>query len=375
MEDRGNAAELVIILEDVANPHNVGAILRSAANFGCRFVLLPGEKNFKPSAALLRTAEGGGEMVEFVSAPSINVIATELRQRGLTVLGTALKGRINLYGQGDTGKLPSRLAVILGNESRGLSQEAKKSAAGMITIPGTESARERAINTAGKAATERQKVETSKPEYVEKQTQDWRMLPQLVRTGKMKKEDAHKKLKEWETLHGTNDDIATARKALDASQEPEAEKPWYDPRSWFGESTENYYYNRLANLFEETSDQPISGVNPAAYGYTPKGQRKARLAAKGFAEPMKSWAGDSTVEAPDLEPESTERPHIDTVVAPHIETLVRAAAQNEIDLSHGEAFDPRSKDHQRLIIKTKDPEVMKASEAIRQIRKDYGMED
>ena len=246
---------------------------------------------------------------------------------------------------------------------------------GLISMPGTESARERAINTAGKAATERQKVETSKPEYVEKQTQDWRMLPQLVRTGKMKKEDAHKKLKEWETLHGTNDDIAAARKALDASQEPEAEKPWYDPRGWFGESTENYYYHRLANLFEETSDQPISGVNPAAYGYTPKGQRKARLAAKGFAEPMKSWAGDSTVEAPDLEPESTERPHIDTVVAPHIETLVRAAAQNEINLSHGEAFDPRSKDHQRLIIKTKDPAVMKASEAIRQIRKDYGMED
>ena len=125
---------------------------------------------------------------------------------------------------------------------------------GLITIPGTESARERAINTAGKAATERQKVETSKPEYVEKQTQDWRMLPQLVRTGKMKKEDAHKKLKEWETLHGTNDDIAAAKKALDASQEPEAEKPWYDPRGWFGESTENYYYNRLANLFEETRD-------------------------------------------------------------------------------------------------------------------------
>jgi len=125
---------------------------------------------------------------------------------------------------------------------------------GLISMPGTESARERAINTAGKAATERQKVETSKPEYVEKQTQDWRMLPQLVRTGKMKKEDAHKKLKEWETLHGTNDDIAAARKALDASQEPEAEKPWYDPRGWFGESTENYYYHRLANLFEETRD-------------------------------------------------------------------------------------------------------------------------
>ena len=126
-----------MILEDVANPHNIGAILRSAANFGCRFVLLPGEKNFKPSAALLRTAEGGGETVEFISAPSINVMATELRQRGLTVLGTAMKGRYNLYGQDEAGKLPKRLAVILGNEARGLSAEAKKAASGMITIPGT----------------------------------------------------------------------------------------------------------------------------------------------------------------------------------------------------------------------------------------------
>ena len=137
MEDQANAPELVLILEDVANPHNIGAIVRSAANFGCRFVLLPGEKSFKPSAALLRTAEGGGETVEFVSAPSINVLATELRQRGLTVLGTAMKGRINLYAAGESGALPSRLAVILGNEARGLSAEGKKAATGMITIPGT----------------------------------------------------------------------------------------------------------------------------------------------------------------------------------------------------------------------------------------------
>lgn len=137
MEDQAKEPELLFILEDVANPHNVGAILRSAANFGCRYVLLPGEKNFKPSAAILRTAEGGGEIVEFVTAPSINVIATELRQRGLTVLGTAMKGRIQLYGAGESGRIPARVAIIFGNEARGLSDAAKKAAAGMITIPGT----------------------------------------------------------------------------------------------------------------------------------------------------------------------------------------------------------------------------------------------
>ena len=139
--------------------------------------------------------------------------------------------------------------------------------------------------------------------------------------------------------------------------------------------SESYYYRRLANLFEETSDQSMSGVNPAAYGYTSKGQRKARLAAKGFAEPMRSWAGDSTTEAPDLEPESTERPHIDTVVAPHISTLIAAADKAQIDLGHGEAFNPLSRDHQRLIKTSKDPAVLKASQAIGQIRKDYGVED
>ena len=137
LDENESASTLVLILEDVANPHNVGAILRSAANFGCRYVVLPNEKDFKPSAALLRTAEGGGESVEFVSGPSINLISTELRQRGMSVLGTALKGRINLYQPGAGGVLPGRLAVMLGNEARGLSPDARKAVEGMITIPGT----------------------------------------------------------------------------------------------------------------------------------------------------------------------------------------------------------------------------------------------
>ena len=137
LEDQGTNPGFVLILEDIANPHNVGAILRSAANFGCRYVILPGEKDFKPSAALLRTAEGGGETVEFISGPSISVITTELRQRGMTVLGTAMKGRVNLYNAGEAGALPARMAVILGNEARGLSADARKAATGMIAIPGS----------------------------------------------------------------------------------------------------------------------------------------------------------------------------------------------------------------------------------------------
>ena len=137
LEANPDDAQLALILEDVANPHNVGAIVRSAANFGCKYVILPNEKEYKPSAALFRTAEGGGEAVELISAPSIAVISAELRSRAVTVLGTAMQGRINLYHEGEKGLLPSRLAVILGNEAKGLSPAAKKAASGMIAIPGT----------------------------------------------------------------------------------------------------------------------------------------------------------------------------------------------------------------------------------------------
>jgi TrmH RNA methyltransferase len=85
----------------------------------------------------MRTAEGGGESVEIMCAPSFNVIATELRHRDVRVLGTAMQGRIKLYDKGDAGLLPNRAAIVFGNEAKGLSADAKKNSQGLICIPGS----------------------------------------------------------------------------------------------------------------------------------------------------------------------------------------------------------------------------------------------
>lgn len=128
------APALLLILEDVGNPHNVGAIVRSSAHFGVTAVLAPGLETFKPSPALLRTAEGGSEQVDIVATPALDVIAVELRKLGFKILATASNGKSQLYSDG---VVEARTALIIGNESRGISAEARKIADSTLAIPGS----------------------------------------------------------------------------------------------------------------------------------------------------------------------------------------------------------------------------------------------
>lgn len=137
LEEHPDTPLVSLIIEDVENPHNLGAIMRTAAHFGCEYLILANEKSYKPPAALLRTAEGGGEVVELICSPQISVICTELKHRNVVVLGTAMQGRIKLYDDSTCGQLPPRCAIILGNEARGITPEARKASNGLISIPGT----------------------------------------------------------------------------------------------------------------------------------------------------------------------------------------------------------------------------------------------
>ncbi len=128
------ATSLILILEDVGNPHNVGAIVRTAAHFGVSAILAPGLETFKPSPALLRTAEGGSEQVDIVATPALATLAVELRKLGFKILSTAANGKSQLYSDGVLG---ARTALIIGNESRGISAEARKIADTTLAIPGS----------------------------------------------------------------------------------------------------------------------------------------------------------------------------------------------------------------------------------------------
>lgn len=136
---------LVIWLDGVGNPHNVGALLRSAANFGARGLILPPGAPALSGAAL-RVAEGGAEAVPLAQARADEDVFELLHEAGFAIAATVPRAGWDLYKN----KLPQRLALILGAEGEGMSAALIADADLRLTIPGTGAVE--SLNVAASAA-------------------------------------------------------------------------------------------------------------------------------------------------------------------------------------------------------------------------------
>ncbi|CBS85575.1 TrmH family RNA methyltransferase [Azospirillum lipoferum] len=149
------AGEPLLILDGVGNPHNLGAILRTAAFFGLPRVLVsdhPGQA--LPSEAAYRVAEGGFEWVTLERAPALPALLKRLRTSH-RVFGTALdQSRPTVDAGALTGWRGNRNtkppAVILGNEEDGIPPATLAACEAVLTIPG--SGRVQSLNVAATAA-------------------------------------------------------------------------------------------------------------------------------------------------------------------------------------------------------------------------------
>lgn len=130
--ERDVAPARVLLLENVRDPHNVGAIVRTAAHFGARAVLLAGD-TARRSPALLRTAEGGAESVALVEVARPLPALRRLKKAGLEAAATSSHVERSLF----QGALPERLVLLLGAEREGLSRPLLDEADLQIAIPGT----------------------------------------------------------------------------------------------------------------------------------------------------------------------------------------------------------------------------------------------
>jgi TrmH RNA methyltransferase len=120
-------------LDGVGNPHNVGAILRSAAHFGVSAILLPKHSTFALSGAVVRVAEGGAEAVPFVRLGRDDNSFAQLRGAGFTLAATVVRDGVSLF----SAKLPERLVFVLGAEGEGMSSSLAALCDLRLSIPGS----------------------------------------------------------------------------------------------------------------------------------------------------------------------------------------------------------------------------------------------
>lgn len=133
LRDLPAGPQLAIWLDGVGNPHNLGAILRSAAHFGAAGVLLPKGGELALSGAALRVAEGGGEAVPLVRLGRSDNALAQLVSAGFTLAATVVRGGDSLYAC----PLPSRLVLVMGAEHSGVSGELALHAPLRLGIPGS----------------------------------------------------------------------------------------------------------------------------------------------------------------------------------------------------------------------------------------------
>ena len=124
----------LVVLDRIGNPHNLGAIARSAAFFGVSNIIIPTH----PSAALpgesaYRVSEGGFEHIKVWRVPTLPVFLGALAGSGYDVLGAAARGGAPI-ARHPAGK---PLALVLGNEEHGLAPDVAKACTGLVTLAGS----------------------------------------------------------------------------------------------------------------------------------------------------------------------------------------------------------------------------------------------
>ena len=129
----GTGPQLAIWLDGVGNPHNLGAILRSAAHFGAAGLLLARETTISLSGAAARVAEGGAEVLPLVRMGRSENAMRQLQAAGFTIAATVVRGGQSLYATA----LPERLVLLMGAEQTGVDSALARLALLKLMIPGS----------------------------------------------------------------------------------------------------------------------------------------------------------------------------------------------------------------------------------------------
>ena len=122
---------LIVLCDELSDPHNLGAILRSAECAGAHGVIIPKRRSVGLTATVAKASAGAVEYMKVARVTNINQAIAELKEKGVWIYGTAAEGSVPMYKADLTGPA----AIVIGNEGDGMSPLVRKNCDMLVHIP------------------------------------------------------------------------------------------------------------------------------------------------------------------------------------------------------------------------------------------------
>jgi len=129
--DLVEGAPLLLVLDGVTDPHNLGACLRVADGAGVHAVLAPKDQAVGLNATVAKVASGAAETVPYLMVTNLARMLNELKERDIRIVGTADDAPRTLF----EADLSGPLALVLGAEGTGLRQLTRKTCDELVRLP------------------------------------------------------------------------------------------------------------------------------------------------------------------------------------------------------------------------------------------------
>ena len=121
---------LILILDSIEDPHNFGAIIRTAEAAGVHGIIIPKNRSVMLSETVAKTSAGALESMLIARVTNLSQLIDRLKAENVWIYGTDMKGQ-SIY----QGEISGAVALVLGNESKGVSPNLLKKCDVIVTIP------------------------------------------------------------------------------------------------------------------------------------------------------------------------------------------------------------------------------------------------
>ena len=124
-------APLIVVCDEISDPHNLGAIIRTAECAGAHGVIIPKRRSAGLTSVVGKTSAGAVSYVPVARVPNIAALLKELQKEGVWVFGTAAEGTTTLYDA----DLKGPAAIVIGSEGDGMTRLVREGCDFLVSIP------------------------------------------------------------------------------------------------------------------------------------------------------------------------------------------------------------------------------------------------